>query len=175
MSLYQQEPAAKGKQKPAKKVYTTRTKRIDFAIGFVGWIVIAGAVWLIAIRIFGPLNGGVFSTTTACVMPILFGANISALIILASTRKWIALGMLSVLAVNLLIALILRVGSNATCAVPVYVDPGFSLQRIQVNMVPPAPTSMYVPTWVPASVDPDAAALAQAQWVKEDASRLEQG
>lgn len=104
-----------------KKVYTTREKQIDFAIGFGGWLVIGGILWLFGMRPSGSpyYSEGVF----LCIAPVYFLSNIVALIVLAFTRRWIALGLLSVLGVNLVISLALHTSYAGVCTVPVFISP----------------------------------------------------
>lgn len=96
-------------------------KRRDFLIGFFGWFVLNGLVWLL-VAVVGqegdfhdPLNYGE-GLVNLCVLPL----NVLALIILAFWRRWISLGMLSAVALNLFIALILGLTEYGTCAVPFF-------------------------------------------------------
>jgi hypothetical protein len=105
------------------KVYNTQQeKQIDFAIGSIGWFVIMSVIWLLII-----LSQGTGEFVVLCTMPILLLANIVLLIVLAFTRRWMALGMLSMLTANLLVGLLFRPGSSSLCAVPFIIDyyPGF--------------------------------------------------
>ena len=88
-------------------------KRIELLIGFIGWFVINGVLWAIAA---GTPVGLAYLPPNL----ILFPANVLVLIILARTRRWVALGVLIALAVNLLITLIMGVVIAGFCFVPFF-------------------------------------------------------
>ncbi len=87
----------------------------DFAIGFVGWFLVNGLLWFLASRLG---RGGI-----GC---LLFPANLGALIILGVIRRtrWMALGILSALALNFLIALVRNMAFNGLCFIPFFIDTG---------------------------------------------------
>lgn len=104
----------------AKKVYVSeREQYIDFAIGFGGWYLLNGLAWLAIGYDYGWLEGdyGVANL-------FLFPLNMILLIILVILRRWIGLGILGALALNLLIAMVMNIVVNGTCAVPFWVSPG---------------------------------------------------
>ncbi len=84
----------------------------DFLIGFVGWFLINGLLWLEAPNM-----------EVGC---ITFPANLGLLITLAVIRRtrWVALGILSALALNFVIALIRGMAFNGICFVPFFVNSG---------------------------------------------------
>ncbi len=91
-------------------------KRRDFFIGFVGWWVVNGALWL-------GLTGGEglgLGGFGILLNLLLFPANLLMLIVLAFIRRWIALGGLAAIAVNLLIALIMGVTLAGFCFIPFF-------------------------------------------------------
>ena len=91
-------------------------KRIELLIGFIGWFVINGVLWVIA-------SGTPVGIAYGIPNLILFPANVLVLIILARTRRWVALGVLIALAVNLLITLIMGVAFEGLCFIP-FLTPG---------------------------------------------------
>jgi hypothetical protein len=101
-------------------VELSRNEKIrDFAIGFLGWYIINGALWLIINP--GPLNEGSFANgLLGC---ITFPLNIIALIIFAAIKRtrWIAFGILCALALNLVISLIIGMSLNGWCFIPFYI------------------------------------------------------
>jgi hypothetical protein len=101
---------------PPTQHLTQRKKLIEFGSGFAGWVLINTAIWLLAALMYGdnPLDDGVF-----LISGLMFLANLAVLIGLSFTRRWIALGLLVALAVNLLASVILQVFYMGTCAIPV--------------------------------------------------------
>jgi hypothetical protein len=87
-----------------------RAKIVQFTGGFVGW-------YLVNFGIYAVTSAGGKGFTAAIVI---FPANIIVLIILAYKRRWVALGMLSAIALNLLVALILGIGVAAWCFIPFF-------------------------------------------------------
>lgn len=85
-------------------------KNIDLIAGFVGWYLFNGLAWL--------LNSN-DDNGLAC---FLFPLNMIVLIVFLMRRRWIGLGILGALALNLLIALVLNTMVNGTCAVPFWVS-----------------------------------------------------
>ncbi len=85
-----------------------------FLIGFAGWFLVNGLLWFLASR--GGYEGNL--------MVLVWLANPLLLLILAiikPTRR-VALGMLSALALNLLIALARNMVFNAMCGLPFWID-----------------------------------------------------
>ena len=95
---------------------STAAKRREFMIGFVGWWVVNGALWLglTGGEGLGPGGFGIILNL------LLFPANLLMLIVLAFIRRWIALGGLAAIAVNLLIALIMGVALAGFCFIPFF-------------------------------------------------------
>ena len=101
-----------------RKTYTTgREKAIDFAIGFVGWFVVNGVLYAGSIALLSQFT----SESIPDSLPLLFLAalplliNVGALILLAFTRRWIALGALAAFALLLVGALIVALLVYAVC------------------------------------------------------------
>jgi hypothetical protein len=93
-------------------------KFLGFAIGFGGWFLINGVIWL------GLLQGtATRSWTNTSSELIMLPINILAPIILGVIRqtRWEALGVLSALAFNLVVALIIGAFFNGVCFVPFFV------------------------------------------------------
>jgi len=81
-----------------------------FVTGFLGWYGINGIFWLIV-----SLN----PFYNLLILPV----NVLALIIFAlnRTKRWISLGILSALAVNLFISLVMSLQFNAICFIPFFI------------------------------------------------------
>jgi hypothetical protein len=86
-----------------------RRQNIGFVTGFVGWYLSNGLVWLLI----GRNDNG-----QAC---FLFPLNVIVLIAFLVKRRAIGLGILSALALNLLISLAMSTLFNGACAVPFWV------------------------------------------------------
>jgi hypothetical protein len=80
-----------------------------FAFGFIGWYLVNGVIWVL------PGNNEFNLLLT---LP----ANILILIILAIIKRtrWIAFGMLTAIALNFLISLVLGLFNQAVCLVPFF-------------------------------------------------------
>ena len=101
-----------------RKVYTTRNEKIiDFAIGFVGWFLINGVLYTCLIALYSRLptqdSQGSIAALMLLALPLLI--NIGMLVLLAFTRRWIALGALVAFGLLLLGALVLGLLIYATC------------------------------------------------------------
>lgn len=103
--------------------YKSRGAKVrDLIIGFAGWFVINGGIWLfvaldspIESRLAYAGEGG--EILNLCLLPV----NALVLILLAFLRRWIALGMLTALALNLIVALVLGFTTHATCGIPFFI------------------------------------------------------
>lgn len=109
------------------RTYETRSeKRRDLLIGFFGWFLINGLIWVPFIR-----------------MPdfliVSFPLNVIALIILAFLRRWISLGMLAAFALNLAIELILGLGWGGAC----FGVPFFAPASLPGSTAPQPPATDY--------------------------------
>lgn len=96
----------------------------DFLIGLVGWFLVNGLLWfMIGNGSFRPSDAETGATMAAiCAFP----ANVGVLLFLTikkNTRR-LAGGMLTAIAINLVIALIIGLSFNATCFVPFFVNTG---------------------------------------------------
>lgn len=91
---------------------------IDFVAGFGGWYLLNGLVWLLIGYNYGWLEG-----TYGVPNLLLFPLNVILLIVFLIFRRWIGLGILGALALNLLIALVMSIVVNGVCAVPFWVPP----------------------------------------------------
>lgn len=85
-----------------------RAKIVQFTIGFVGWYVVNGAIWLGLAK-----QGG---TPFIVVLPI----NLIVLIFLALTWRWVALGLLSAMVLNIAISISLGLGSDSFILIPFF-------------------------------------------------------
>jgi Na+/proline symporter len=103
---------------PAPKKELSRNEKIrDFLIGFVGWFIINGVLLLLVIGLDRDAYYNGLGSTWACGFPL----NILVLVFLAFTRRQVALGMLTALAVNFLVSLVIGLFENAICFVPFFV------------------------------------------------------
>lgn len=110
---------------PIGHVYSTRSERIlDVVIGFVGWWVVNVGIWLVA-EYLRPASGYARSSYGWLLMMlagVLFIINIATLILLAFLRRWVALGILTALGANSLIALVTGLSLNASCGIAFLFD-----------------------------------------------------
>jgi hypothetical protein len=104
--------------KLTRKTYTTGgQKAIDFAIGFVGWLVVNAVLYGCSIAVLSQFA----SEAVPEPLPVLFLValplliNIGALVLLGFTRYWIALGALAAFAVLLIGALLIALVVYAVC------------------------------------------------------------
>ncbi|MFQ5611520.1 MAG: hypothetical protein ACE5H9_05250 [Anaerolineae bacterium] len=109
-----------------RKTYETRNEKvIDFVIGFAGWFIGNGLLWLGFGLVFGlvaeagPIAGDqdlqeVLIAILGC-LPLLI--NAAVLIYFAFTRHWIALGLLAAFGILLVLALLAALVLGATCFV----------------------------------------------------------
>jgi len=100
-----------------RKTYATRPEKIlDAVIGFVGWWVINSLIWVAITR-----GKWLWIDFGAPAMSwYLLPLGIVALIFLAFSRRWLALGILVAVALNLAIALVLGLTQYGTCAIPFF-------------------------------------------------------
>jgi len=97
---------------------TRAGKFIEFAIGFVGWFIVNGAIWAgIATGDFGAQRSLFLLFPNIFILP----ANLLALIILAFVRSSVALGLLTAYTVNFLLALIMGLLLYGVCWIPFYI------------------------------------------------------
>jgi hypothetical protein len=84
----------------------------EFLGGFFGWFLVNGLIWLIV--------GGPGENFNAAINLFIFPINLLALIILSIIKRTrnIGLGILSALAFNLLLSLVLGTALNGFCFVP---------------------------------------------------------
>ena len=101
--------------KLTRKIYTTRNEKIlDFVIGFVGWCMLNGLMYFCSFAFLTYVDIQQDSIAIALlVVPLI--VNISALIIVGMTRRWIALGALTAFALLLLGALVIGLLVYAIC------------------------------------------------------------
>jgi hypothetical protein len=101
-----------------RKVYTTRNEKvIDFAIGFVGWFLVNGMLYACLILLYSRIpsqdSQGSIAALLLLALPLLI--NIGLLVLLAFTRRWIALGALAAFALLLLGGLLLGLLAYTIC------------------------------------------------------------
>jgi hypothetical protein len=103
--------------KLTRKVYENRNQKVlDFVIGFVGWFLINGLLYTCSLLL---LSNGTFDIEQE-IWPIVLLAlplvlNIAALIFLAFTRRWIALGALAAFALTLVGGLLIGLVIYTVC------------------------------------------------------------
>jgi hypothetical protein len=99
------------------KIYTTRNqKALDFAIGFLGWCLINALLFGLLIYVLQALPTDTQDSALGLVLlglPLLI--NVTALIVLGMTRRWIALGALAAFALLLVGALLVGLFIYAVC------------------------------------------------------------
>lgn len=105
-----------------KTPLTRNEKFRDFSIGFFAWWLINGIAWLGLTSDAANSMGENALFLLICVLPIFYLSQLIAIIVLAFRRGWIALGSTSAIALNLIIATILRLTFNATCFVPFFIS-----------------------------------------------------
>ncbi len=104
---------------PATTPGAQRQNWLKFAIGFAGWYLANGLIWM-SMFTPGVITGGyAMLGTWMC----LIAANILVLLVLAIVRpaRWVALGMLAALALNLAISLSFGLFMNAYCLIPFFI------------------------------------------------------
>jgi hypothetical protein len=112
--LVEQKPPAATEQ--GKRPKTRNEKIFGFAIGFAAWFAVNGGIWLLLLN-GHDLNFGLNVILNILLLP----ANLVALLILAFSQRWVALGVLSAIAANLVIALVIGSTFNGVCAIPFFV------------------------------------------------------
>ncbi len=99
---------------------TSREKYIHLLLGFVGWYVINGGLWLLIMLSYArqnrPFDPSAYSLNLLC-LPV----NLAALLILVVQRRWAAFGILIALAVNFAIAIFVGTAVNVLCGIPFFV------------------------------------------------------
>ena len=118
------QPAGEASKK-SKKQLTRNEKIRDFLIGFVGWWIISGLVWLVGTNATFTFPSRLWNELLALFqllfLLLFFLTQLIALILLAFRRGWIALGMLSAIALNLTVSLLVGMTQNAFCFAPFFV------------------------------------------------------
>jgi len=99
---------------PTAPQLDNRRKWLLFAVGFLGWYLVNGLIWLILLRASGS-NG--FENLLIC------PANGILLVILGINRptRFVALGILVALAANFVISIIAGLVFNAQCFIPFFI------------------------------------------------------
>jgi sugar lactone lactonase YvrE len=102
---------------PAAPEADRRRKYILFASGFLGWYLVNGLLWLAVTRDGFSMEGS--GMLNLCFLPI----NLILLVVFSRKHsiRFIGLGILSALAVNLFISLILGMATNAGCFIPFFI------------------------------------------------------
>jgi len=100
-----------------RATYGSRFEKVrDFLIGFAGWFVVGGVI-VLAVRGFSWSEFEGVDQTGLCLTPL----NVIALITLAFTRRWMALGWLAAYALNLVVTLIMsQYAVGAACGFPFF-------------------------------------------------------
>jgi hypothetical protein len=89
---------------------------LDVLVGFAGWFIINGLVWL---AIAG--NGSILKGSAIYANFLLLPINLIVLIVIAVKRRMIAFGMLLALALNLAVSLLMSLSFNAWCFIPFFI------------------------------------------------------
>jgi hypothetical protein len=104
---------------PGKQL-TRNEKRRDFLIGFVGWYVVNGTIWLLLSRGKSSPYGLAQTSATFYNIFIMVG-NLGVLLIITGIRRSVAVGILASYAVNFVIAMIFGLMFQAACWIPFFV------------------------------------------------------
>jgi hypothetical protein len=126
-------PAPEGRRRRRSPAPVKRTKRElsrnekirDFAIGFIGWWLVNGIVWAKIWADSGESNGIGINTGNPerflgplIVNMVALPLNVLVFIVLASLRRWVAMGVLATYVVNFAVAVILGAIANGICWIP---------------------------------------------------------
>jgi len=119
--LLEGEGSIPGDQKIPEPQPMGRFKRYGlFAVGFLGWFLVNGLVWLLISR--GEMNleeqEGMVFINALCVLPL--NLAIMLLLLWKKFTRMISLGILTAYGVNLIISLILGLSTNAACLIPFF-------------------------------------------------------
>jgi len=101
---------------PGKVYVSKQEQNIHFLIGFAGWYLLNGLAWLLI-----GYDDGWQGTGYGIGNLLLFPLNVILLIVFLILRRWIGLGILGALVVNLFIALVMSIVINGACAVPFWI------------------------------------------------------
>jgi len=103
-------------------------KRRDFVVGFFGWLalnMLGIFIWFVTALAF--FEGGSTSSVVSVLLVVVPSLlNIAAFILLFRTRRWMAFGAFTGLAVFLLIPLLLGAGTGAICFTYIFPYPFLS-------------------------------------------------
>jgi hypothetical protein len=102
------------KESEPQKPLTRNEKIRDFLIGFAGWFVVNGPLWILWAPDLTPRPPYNIPRAIDMVCTLLF-FNIATLIFLAFARRWIALGVLTALAANFILTLVFGTSANNWC------------------------------------------------------------
>jgi len=122
-------------QLPIKTPPTRLFKRcLQFAIGFLGWFTVNGLLWG-AVSLIGSTSNripGFLSVVPILLWCFSFPLNIAAFIVLLVFKRsrLIAWGILTAVALNILVSLILSAFQNAMCFAPFFIDAEKILNQI---------------------------------------------
>ncbi len=99
----------------------TAIKWLGFLIGFAGWFLMNAGLWLLLLSL-------TVSQITLVLVILALPANLILLSMLALIKqtRWMALGVLSALALNLVITLVLGLFANAICGIPFFIKKGLT-------------------------------------------------
>jgi hypothetical protein len=103
---------------PALPQADSRKKYVQFAGGFLGWYLVNGLIWLMLSRDGFNMEGS--GLLNLCLLPL----NLILPVVLSAKQRtrFIGLGILTALAVNLFVSLILGLATNAGCFIPFFID-----------------------------------------------------
>lgn len=122
-------PPSKGIDLAGKYYLTQGEKKSDFLIGFVGWVVVVGALgllWRAPIYevIHAPCMGGQCSFPLLSILCASLTANLFIIGAFLLFRRWIGLGALAAFGVNSLLAVVLGQNWSAVGGFPFYLAVG---------------------------------------------------
>lgn len=116
-----EEQSQPSKNEPEKTSLLDTIKSWQFLAGFLGWYLVNGLYWVLLL---GRQTIWQYAGDNFLILAPTFCLNLLALILLSAikpTRK-IGLGILTALAVNLVIASVLGVAENAWCFYPFFAN-----------------------------------------------------
>ena len=123
-----------GEQLPKAQPILKFKQYLLFAIGFLGWFTVNGLLWGAVSLIGSPPNRipWFLSVVPNLLWCFSFPLNIAAFIVLLMFKRsrMIAWGMLTAVALNILVSLILSAFTNAMCFAPFFIDAEKILNQI---------------------------------------------
>ena len=99
----------------AESMHNRKQQWIHFSAGFLGWFILYGLIWW---RLVETTPYGQWYLYDVCLLPL----NVLLMIVLARNIKtrFIGIGILVAMAVNLIISLVMGLGMEAICNIPFF-------------------------------------------------------